>query len=169
MTSISESVMCTHFCIDHSLYSKNYVYCLKLNIISSTRNENILQSAVDLRMGWWLIFQQDNDPQHTAKIPKEWLQDNSVIMLERPKQIPDLSGDISLAVHRSFWWSFNGALKRNDHKYTEKDVPSLWLHHQLENKDHELQINTILPTTAFIVKVTSICFFIFNTFIKTST
>ena len=31
-------------------------------------NENLLQSALDLRLGRRFIFQQDNDPKHTAKI-----------------------------------------------------------------------------------------------------
>src|SRR4029434_6057541 len=34
-------------------------------------DENLLQSALDLRLGRRFIFQQDNDPQHTAKITKE--------------------------------------------------------------------------------------------------
>ena len=40
-------------------------------------DENLLQSAFDLRLGRWL-----NDPKHTAKLSKEWLQDNSVNVLE---------------------------------------------------------------------------------------
>ncbi len=41
-------------------------------------NENLLHRALDLRLGRRFIFQQDNDPKHTAKITKKWLQDNSV-------------------------------------------------------------------------------------------
>ncbi|XP_016100877.1 protein turtle homolog B-like [Sinocyclocheilus grahami] len=40
-------------------------------------DDNLLQSAWDLRLGRRFIFQQDNDPKHTAKITKEWLRDNS--------------------------------------------------------------------------------------------
>uniref|UniRef100_A0A3B3QQY6 Transposase Tc1-like domain-containing protein n=1 Tax=Paramormyrops kingsleyae TaxID=1676925 RepID=A0A3B3QQY6_9TELE len=54
-------------------------------------DENLLQSALDLRLGRRFIFQQDNDPQHTAKISKECLQDNSVNVLEWPSQSPDLN------------------------------------------------------------------------------
>ena len=43
-------------------------------------DENLLQSALDLRLGRRFIFQQDNNPKHTAKISKDWLQNHSVNM-----------------------------------------------------------------------------------------
>ena len=39
--------------------------------------ENLLQSVLHLRLGRRFNFQQDIDPKHTAKLSKEWLQDNS--------------------------------------------------------------------------------------------
>ena len=49
-------------------------------------DENLLQSAQDLRLGRWLIFQQDNDPKYTASTT-----DKSLNVLERPSQRPDLN------------------------------------------------------------------------------
>ncbi|CAJ0941925.1 unnamed protein product [Ranitomeya imitator] len=54
-------------------------------------DENLFQSALDLRLSRRFTFQQDNDPKHTAKITKEWLQNNSVTILDWPSQSSDLN------------------------------------------------------------------------------
>ena len=54
-------------------------------------DENLLQSARDLRLGLRFTFQQDNDPMHTAKTTPEWLRDKSLNVLEWPSQSSDLN------------------------------------------------------------------------------
>ena len=56
-------------------------------------DENLLQSAQDLRMGQRLTFQQYIDPKHTAKTTQEWLRDRSLNVLEWPKPEPGLEPD----------------------------------------------------------------------------
>jgi hypothetical protein len=54
-------------------------------------DENLFQSAQDLRLGRRLTFQQDNDPKHTAKTMQEWLRDKSLNVLECPSKTKALN------------------------------------------------------------------------------
>ena len=53
-------------------------------------DENLLQSAQDLRLEQRFNFQQDN-PKHTAKTMQKWLQSKSLNVLEWPSRSPDLN------------------------------------------------------------------------------
>jgi hypothetical protein len=54
-------------------------------------DENLLQSAQDLRLGRRFIFQQDNNPKRTAKTMQEWLHNKPLNVLEWPSQSPKLN------------------------------------------------------------------------------
>ena len=54
-------------------------------------DETLLQTTQDLRLGWRFIFQQDNNPRHTAKTTQEWFRNKSLNVLEWPSQSPDLN------------------------------------------------------------------------------
>ena len=56
-------------------------------------DENLIQSAQDLRLGLRFTFEQDSDTKHTAKTMKEWLQDKSLNVLECPQVQPNISGE----------------------------------------------------------------------------
>ena len=47
--------------------------------------ENLLQSAKDLRLQRRFTFQQDNDPKHTSKATLEWFQNKNMKVLEWPQ------------------------------------------------------------------------------------
>uniref|UniRef100_A0AAZ3QMN3 Tc1-like transposase DDE domain-containing protein n=1 Tax=Oncorhynchus tshawytscha TaxID=74940 RepID=A0AAZ3QMN3_ONCTS len=54
-------------------------------------DEDLLQSAQDLRLGKRFTFQQDNNPKHTAKTMHELLWSKSLNVLEWPSQSPDFN------------------------------------------------------------------------------
>ena len=48
-------------------------------------DENLLESAINLKLGRRFTFQQDNDPKHKVKATLEWLKKKKIIVLEWPK------------------------------------------------------------------------------------
>uniref|UniRef100_A0A3B4TRY4 Transposase Tc1-like domain-containing protein n=1 Tax=Seriola dumerili TaxID=41447 RepID=A0A3B4TRY4_SERDU len=72
----------------------------RLHIIQGTMNsqayqqildQNLLPSVKQLKLGRKWIMQQDNDPKHSSKTTKEWLQRKRIRTLDWPSQSPDLN------------------------------------------------------------------------------
>ena len=53
--------------------------------------DNLIQSARELRLGRRFIFQRDNEPEHAGKVTQKCFKDNRVNVLEWPSQSPDLN------------------------------------------------------------------------------
>ncbi|GFV33453.1 tc1-like transposase protein [Trichonephila clavipes] len=54
-------------------------------------SHNLQSSAQKLGLGTSFVFQQDNDPKHTANLTREWLLYNSPSQLKTPPQSPDIN------------------------------------------------------------------------------
>ena len=93
-------------CIDGNLDQLGYNNILKANV---------KQSAAKLGLGRNFIFQQDNDPKHTAQINREWLIWNIAKQLGTPPQSADLNPIEHL-------WSI---LKPRVHKRKPSSIPEL--------------------------------------------
>ncbi|CAK9814099.1 Transposable element Tcb2 transposase [Anthophora plagiata] len=68
--------------IEESMNAEKYIDILRNNLPESTKK---------LRLNRTYYFQQDNDPQHTAKKTKEWLLYNVPKQLITPPQSPDIN------------------------------------------------------------------------------
>ena len=68
--------------------------------------QNLCQSACNLRLGRRFTFQQDDGPKHTAKAALEWFKGKHLNVLEWSCQSPDLNPienlwlDLKIAVHK---------------------------------------------------------------------
>ena len=79
-------------CFSSSGTGKIHVIEGKMNssMYQEILQQNMLPSAKLLKLSRGWMFQQDNDPKHTAVKTKEWLQRKKVKILERPSQSADL-------------------------------------------------------------------------------
>ena len=68
--------------IENTMNKTDYLNILK---------DNLAQSVEKLGLDRTWVFQQDNDPKHTAKIVKEWLLYHTPKQLDHPPQSPDLN------------------------------------------------------------------------------
>jgi hypothetical protein len=66
-------------------------------------DENLFQSAQDLRLGQRLTFQQDINPKKTAKTMQEWLWHKSLNVLEWPSQSLNMNPIEHLWIDLNIW------------------------------------------------------------------
>ncbi|GFY07486.1 transposable element Tcb2 transposase [Trichonephila clavipes] len=99
-----------------------------LNILQN----NLKESADKLGLGSNFIFQQDNDPKHTAFVVKEWLLYHYWNQLNTPPQSPDLN------VIENLWSHLERAVQK--HQITSKEqlksVLQEWLNIAPETTRH---------------------------------
>ncbi|GFW05344.1 transposable element Tcb2 transposase [Trichonephila clavipes] len=103
-----------------------------LNILQN----NLKESADKLGLGSNFIFQQDNDPTHTAFVVKEWLIYRCRNQLNTPPQSPDLN------VIENLWSHLERAVQK--HQITSKE--------QLKSVLQEEWLNIAPETTRHLVE-----------------
>ncbi|GFU88655.1 transposable element Tcb2 transposase [Trichonephila clavipes] len=74
---------------------------------------NLQSSAQKLVLGTSFVFQQDNDPKHTANLTREWLLYNSPRQLKTPPRSPDINPI------KNFWHKLGVEVRK--HKISSKD------------------------------------------------
>ncbi|KAI4888386.1 hypothetical protein NFI96_003395 [Prochilodus magdalenae] len=79
----------------YSAHGTGRLHCIKERMTGvmyyKILGNNLNPSVRALKMGRGWVFQHDNDPQHTARITKEWLHEKHIMVLEWPSQSPDLN------------------------------------------------------------------------------
>ncbi len=69
--------------IEGRMNAEMYCHILDEHLIGTIKKYRLRRSGV--------IFQQDNDPKHTSKKAREWLEDSGISVMTWPPQSPDLN------------------------------------------------------------------------------
>ncbi|GFX17012.1 transposable element Tc1 transposase [Trichonephila clavipes] len=87
---------------------------------------NLLDCAKKLNIKNTFIFQQDNDPKHTAIVTKTWLLYHAPRRLETPPQSPDLNSIGNVWMHLDTEvWKKNVTSKENLQEKLQEDWNSI--------------------------------------------
>jgi len=71
------------FRIDGIMTAAKYISILKRSYLGTLRDYGLEE--------WEVIFQQDNDPKHKARVTRNWFDESGVSVLDWPAQSPDMN------------------------------------------------------------------------------
>jgi len=69
--------------VEGRMDADQYVFILEDHMLPSLGESEISEEE--------MIFQQDNDPKHTSKKAKKWMENHKITLLDWPAQSPDIS------------------------------------------------------------------------------
>lgn len=91
--------------VDGNMKKEQYVSILESNLLKSKRK---------LRLPRTWLFMQDNAPQHTAGITKNWLRQHCVATLDCPANSPELNPIEHLWAHLKKVYKGSGRVNKNE-------------------------------------------------------
>jgi transposase len=110
--------------IDGIMTAEKYIDILEEGLLGTMEDHDILPSSS--------LFMHDNDPKHTAKRTKEWLQRNKINVMDWPAQSPDMNPIENL------WNIVDQRLRKRKEK--PANVEQLWEMVQEEWKELDQQV-----------------------------